>query len=208
MDYIQIIQIFTLVTGVIYMIMQIFQHRLMWYVDLLTLAGALSMALLYKVDGQWAPLWAQVAMNSYFVVMAVIGIFRWRAIKNVAAAHKITIVKMSRKIQLIAFAIIILATPLIWKLLSLTNDPHPALDAISFSFSLIAAWWLTRSHIEEWLAWIIADIFVVLMYAMGGYWWMMTLYLAYIVSSIIGYRYWKKHGHVMHSENIALHTKA
>lgn len=202
MDPIQILQIFTLVTGVIYMIMQVFQHRLMWYVDLLTLIGALAMALLYRQDGVWAPLWAQVAMNTYFIVMAVIGIFRWRAIKNVAAAHKINVIKMTRKISFIALGVIVCATPLIWFILTRTNDPHPALDAISFSFSLIAAWWLTRSHIEEWIAWIIADIFVVIMYAMGGYWWMMALYCAYIVSSVIGYNYWKKHGHVMHSENI------
>lgn len=203
MDIVEILQIFTLVTGVIYMVMQIFQHRLMWYVDLLTLAGAVAMALLYRQDGVWAPLWAQVALNSYFIIMAVMGIFRWRTIKNVAAAHKIHVVVMDRKIKFVALGIILAATPAIWKLLSITNDPYPVLDAISFSFSIIAAWWLTRSHIEEWIAWIIADSFVVAMYALGGYWWIMALYIAYMISSVIGYIYWKKNGHVMHADEAA-----
>lgn len=198
MELTQIIQIFTLATGLVYMIMQVFQHRLMWYVDLLTISGAITMALMYHdQNGEWAPLWAQVALNAYFFVMAVIGIFRWRVIKNVAVAHKINIVKLTRRIRLTAIVILLAATPFIWWILSATNDPHPLLDAISFSFSLIAAWWLTRSHIEEWIAWIIADVFVVIMYAMGGYWWMMILYIAYIISSVIGYTYWKRNGHVM-----------
>lgn len=197
MNWTDYIEIFTLATGLVYMVMQIFQHRLMWYVDLLTITGALVIALTFHQDGVWAPLWAQVILNSYFFVMAVIGIFRWRVIKNVAAAHKIHIVKMTRKISFIALAGILALTPLIWTALSRTNDPYPGLDALSFSFSLVAAWWLTRSHIEEWIAWIIADAFIVAIYAMGGRWGMMTLYIAYMVSSVIGYIYWKRNGHVM-----------
>lgn len=202
MDSIQLLQIFTLVTGVIYMTMQVFQHRLMWYVDLLTISGAIVMALLYRdSNGDWAPLWGQVLLNSYFFVMAVIGIFKWRVIKNVAAAHKIHIVKLTRNISFIALGIITAATPLLWWIFSKTNDAYPLMDAMSFSFSLVAAWWLTRSHIEEWIAWIIADIFLVVMYGIGGYWWMMILYIAYIISSVIGYIYWKRNGHVMNDPN-------
>lgn len=193
MDWLQILQIFTFVTGIIYMVMQITQHKLMWHFDIMTAAGALIAAMTLSIDGVWSPLWAQVALNSYFLTMAFIGIVRWKKLKG-SGDEKMVTVKLSGKILLAGIAIVIIGTPVIWKLLTFTSDKFPLMDAISMSFSIVAAWWLTRKHTEEWYCWIIADVLVVIMYALAGSWWMLALYVAYTISSVAGLIHWKKKG--------------
>ncbi|MCQ2174687.1 MAG: nicotinamide riboside transporter PnuC [Bacteroidales bacterium] len=196
MDWLQILQIFTLVTGVIYMIMQIVQHKLMWYFNIMTASGALVAAMTLRVDGVWSPLWAQVALNSYFLTMSFVGIVQWKKLKG-ARDEKLTTVRLGKGILLAGIAIVLIGAPVIWKLLTFTSDRYPLMDAISLSFSAVAAWWLTRKHAEEWYCWIIADILVVIMYAMAASWWMMLLYVAYTVSSVAGLIHWKKKGVVI-----------
>ena len=189
----QFVQIFALVTGVVYMILQIFQNRLMWYVDLLTAGAALMIALFNSDSGSWAPLWAQAAMNSYFIVMAVIGIFTWKRYSKLSdgALH---VVRLHRKEGVTSAIFALAGAPLLCLILSLTNDPEPFADGLSMTFSIIAAWFLTRSHVEQWVMWIIADLLVIVLYANQGAWWMVALYYCYIISSVIGYTHWRKNG--------------
>ena len=194
MEFAKAMEILALVAGVIFMVMQIMQHKWMWYVNLVAAASALIVALCYRSDGQWAPLWAQVALNAYFMTMATIGIVRWRRWKDVSDAGHIHIVRMSVKIKLISAAVMFVGTPLLWWILSKTNDPRPLLDALSFSFSLLGAWWLARSHIEEWVSWGIADIILIVLYASGAYWEMTAMYAAYAVSCVLGFIHWKRSG--------------
>ena len=73
-----------------------------------------------------------------------------------------------------------------------TNDPDPLLDSLTFSFSIIAAWWLARAYPIQWFAWMMADITAVVLYVSQGLQWMSCLYIAYTISSIIGFINWTK----------------
>ena len=208
MDYLEIIKLslpiiktFALVTALAFMIMQIFQHKWMWYADILTALSTLVVVLMNSTpDGQWAPLWAQVVLNAYFAVMAVAGIIHWRKLdKRVSAnteeeAPKMRVRKLNLKIIAISTALLAVMIPLIYYVLSNTNDPHPLMDSLAFSFSIIATWWLTRAHAEEWLLWIIADVFIVAMFLIDENYMPMAQYIAYIISCVIGFIYWKKKG--------------
>ena len=46
------IQILSLVSGIVYMVLQIFQHKWMWYVNLVTAGAALLVALANRSDGK------------------------------------------------------------------------------------------------------------------------------------------------------------
>ena len=187
------IQIISLISGVIYMVMQILQHRLMWYVDFITAGAALIVAFCNLQDGIWSPLWAQVFINVYFIVMAAIGIFTWKRLSDVTG-EKMHIVRLSGKRIAAIIAIILVGAPLICFLLSRTNDPSPILDGISLTLCAVAAWLLTCSHIENWYLWIAADAVSVILYAGQGAWWMAVLYACYTASSFIGIAHWKRNG--------------
>ena len=76
------IQLISLTSGVIYMVMQVFQHRWMWYLDLVTCSTALIVAAVNSKDGAWAPLWAQIILNLWFIAMAVWGIAHWKKLDS------------------------------------------------------------------------------------------------------------------------------
>ena len=190
------IQIISLVSGIVYMVMQIFQHKWMWYLCLVTATAALLVALSNRSEGEWAPLWAQVLMNAYFDLTALIGIVRWKRL-NEHSEGKMHIVPLKRP-EVVRASIfgVVLAAALV-TVLHFTNDPAPLPDGLSLTLSVIAAWFLMKSHVEQYYLWITADLIVIVLYAGQGAWWMVALYVCYIVSSVIGIRHWRKNGVVI-----------
>lgn len=185
------IQILSLVSGIVYMVLQIFQHKWMWYVNLVTAGAALLVALANRSDGAWAPLWAQVFMNAYFIVTAIIGIFRWKRLRA-ASDGKMHIVKVTRKEFFRALAFFLVAAPALSLILHFTNDPAPIPDGVSLIISVIAAWFLMKSHIQHYYLWMAADSIIIVLYATQGAWWMVVLYCCYVTSCIIGLNHWRK----------------
>lgn len=187
------IQFFALVTGIIYMVMQVVQHKLMWYVDLLTAGAACYVSVANFQDGVWAPVWAQAAINAYFIVMAVVGIVKWKFYRE-ESEGRMHIVELPKGKIPVAAVILLAGSPLLCFLLSRTSDPAPVLDGISMMFAVIGTWFLAKSHLENWAMWIVADALAVIIYASQDAWWMAALYFCYIISSVIGIYHWKKNG--------------
>ena len=185
------LQIVALAVGVFYMVLQIFQSRWMWYADFITCIAALLVAFSNFDNGSWAPLWAQVALNTYFITMAAIGIFRWRQLSE-QSGGRMHILKLSPHVIRIAAVIVLAGGPLLCCLLSVTNDPAPVADGICLIISIVAAWFLTRSHIEQWWMWMGADLIAIVIYAEQDAWWMVALYYCYVVSSVIGMVHWRR----------------
>ena len=68
---IQAIEIFALVTGVVYLVLEILQKNSMWVVGILTsTACAFEFAITH--------VWASMGLNLYYVVVSVIGFIQWR----------------------------------------------------------------------------------------------------------------------------------
>lgn len=190
------IQIMSLVSGIIYMVMQVFQHKWMWYLNLVTCTTALTVTAINYQDGIWAPLWAQVILNVWFIATSIRGIIHWKDLeeKSRGALH---IVKPNRSRLLFSALLLLMITPVVCCLYSITNDPSPVLEGISFTFSVMAAWYLSCSYMENWYLWIIADLAASILFAQQGDWWMSALYACYIVSAVIGLAFWKRKGIVV-----------
>lgn len=186
----QIIEIFSFVTGIVYVVMQIIQHKWMWYVDIMTCVSAI-------IVNSFNHLWGVSLLNAYFTVMAVVGIFNWRRMRQGVQkddAQSIKISRLTPKILFISIGLAAVLTTVFYFILNYTDDPNPVLDSLTFSLSIIAAWWLAKAYLVQWLAWIAADIIGLGLYLSQGLQWMSSLYIAYILSSIIGFITWKKKG--------------
>ena len=71
MDIIGIIEVFALVTGVPYIVLEVLQKNGMWYFGIATgLACAYSFAIQH--------VWSNMSLNLYYVVMSVWGLYQWR----------------------------------------------------------------------------------------------------------------------------------
>lgn len=183
------IEIFTLITGILFIILEIRQSNYMWGVQILT--GIASVVLFCRQG-----LYASSALNVYYVVTAVWGFISWRRDSDSIAgdAQQIHLRKISLKVLAVSALLQAVGTAALICVLRALGDPMSSLDAAITVMSLIATWWLIRSYKEQWLLWIVADLMYVVMCGCQGLYWMAALYLFYTLSAAYGFVHWRKRG--------------
>ena len=189
-------EIFTLITGVIYIILEIRQKNFMWVVGILT-----SLAAMYVFFCQG--LYASFGLNTYDLVTSFIGLWHWRRDKEILQAEGDDSVHLNRLnlssvlagglVAVIGVLALTLGMAQLAKL-GLQENPMSLLDATATMLSVVATWWLVKSYIQHWWLWIIADALSTALCLSLGMWWMAALYGAYTASAIIGYMHWKRNG--------------
>ena len=186
-------QIFTLVTGVIYIILEIRQKNFMWVVGIAT-----SIAAMWVFFRQG--LYASFGLNTYYLIASFIGLWQWRRdrmrlVGNEPAEQADDVIHLNRltpsTLMLSALIAVVGTMALAW-LMELVENPMSYLDATVMS--AIATWWLVKSYIQQWWLWIAADLLSTILCATQGMWWMTALYAAYTLSAIVGYNHWKRKG--------------
>ena len=212
-------QIFTLVTGVIYIILEIRQKSFMWVIGVLT-----SVAAMWVFFRQG--LYASFALNTYYLVTAFIGLWQWSKDKkklegevasasaSVASASaaasgveaqpegdRIHLNRLTAKTVAVSAVVMVLGTSGLVELMQwlhsagiLQENPMSYLDSAATILSAIATWWLVRSYIQQWWLWIAADLMSTILCASQGMWWMTALYAAYTLSAVYGWAHWKRNG--------------
>ena len=194
------LEIFSLVTGVIFLILEIRQKNAMWVVSIFSSFVAAVVFLEEK-------LYASMALNIYYVVTAVWGLFTWirdsrklkaetqaNAIAETKDTDKIHLSKLNWKIALISLGCFLVLTPVLYKVLIWLGDSSSILDAIVLVMSIIDTVWLVKSYLQQWLLWIAADLLSTTLCLTQGMYWMAALYAFYTLSAIYGFIHWKKRG--------------
>lgn len=187
-------QIFTLVTGVIYIVLEIRQKNFMWLVGIAT-----SVAAMWVFFRQG--LYASFGLNTYYLVTSFIGLWQWRKAKAGMAeamemedADAVHLHRLSWRTVLVSLAVAVAGIFALAELMELLENPMSYLDAAVAVLSAVATWWLVRSYIEQWWLWIVADTLSTILCATQGMWWMAALYAAYTLSAVYGYVHWKRKG--------------
>ena len=184
---IQAIEVFAMVTGVVYLVLEILQKNSMWVVGILTsTACAFEFAITH--------VWASMGLNIYYVVMSVIGLLQWRKASEAVGEGEIHLSRLPRAVALWSAVLFVLGSLVLMQVLRAAGDPAPRLDAVAVTLSVIATWWLAQSYLQQWLLWIVADIFTTTICLVTGQYWMAVLYTAYIASAVYGYFHWKRKG--------------
>lgn len=190
------LEIFTLVSGLLFLVLEIRQSNWMWAVQILT--GITSVILFYRQG-----LYASMALNFYYIVAAVWGVISWRRDSgtdlntNSSAGYEqnsIHLRKLTAKVIIVSILLQIIGTAVMLWGLRLLGDPMSGLDAGITVLSLIATWWLIRTYKEQWLLWILADLLYVFMCYAQGMYFMSGLYAFYTVSAIYGFIHWRNNG--------------
>ncbi len=189
-------EIFTLVTGVIYIVLEIRQKNLMWAVGVLT-----SVAAMWVFFRQG--LYASFGLNTYYLITSFIGLWQWRrdkgrlaeAIDNESDKKDVIHLNKIRPVTVGFLAFILpVSTYLLGALMEYVGNPMSYLDSLVTVLSIVATWWLVKAYIEQWWLWIFADTLSAILCATQGLWWMTALYAAYALSAVYGYIHWKKNG--------------
>lgn len=184
---IQAIEIFALVTGIVYVVLEILQKNAMWVIGILTGAAcAFEFAVTH--------VWASMGLNLYYVGMSVVGLIQWRKASGQVEEGDIHLQKVSLKAGILSAVLFTAGTAVMIPVLKATGDPAPFLDAIAVMLSVVGTWWLAQSYLEQWLIWIVADVLTTTLCLTTGQYWMAVLYLVYIGSAVYGYVHWKSRG--------------
>ena len=184
-ELVQAIEVFALVTGVAYVVLEILQKKAMWVLGLLTGAAC---AFSFAVEH----VWASMVLNLYYVGMSVVGFIQWKKAGEKVGEGEIHLATLPRRTALASIAAFVLGSLLLIHVLRLSGDQVPELDAVSTVLGVIATWWLAQSYIQQWLLWVVADILLAWLCLRTGQHWMALLYLVYVGSAVYGYFHWKK----------------
>ena len=188
-------EIFTLVTGVIYIVLEIRQKNFMWVIGVLT-----SLAAMWVFLRQG--LYASFGLNTYYLITAFIGLWQWGKDKKMLKAGdeisgKQDYIHLNRlSVRTVAVSAVVTVAgifALSW-VMELLENPMSVLDASVAVLSAVATWWLVKAYIQQWWIWIVADLLSTVLCATQGMWWMTALYAAYAISAVYGYIHWKRNG--------------
>ncbi|MBQ3813851.1 MAG: nicotinamide mononucleotide transporter [Bacteroidales bacterium] len=197
---IQAIEIFALVTGIVYVVLEILQKNAMWVIGILTGAAcAFEFAVTH--------VWASMGLNLYYVAMSVVGLIQWRKASGQVEEGDIHLQKVSLKAGILSAVLFTAGTAVMIPVLKATGDPAPFLDAIAVMLSVVGTWWLAQSYLEQWLIWIVADVLTTTLCLTTGQYWMAVLYLVYIGSAVYGYVHWKSRGKYVSLKDSSLRSE-
>ena len=189
-------QIFTLVTGVIYIILEIRQKNSMWYVGILTSIAA--MWVFFRQD-----LYASFGLNTYYLITSIIGLWQWKRDKDIISTDKtdesgnkdiIHLNRLNWKTVAASALITIAGTVLLAEIMLKLENPMSYIDSAVTVLSAVATWWLVKAYLQQWWLWIAADLMSTILCLTQGLWWMSLLYALYTLSVFYGLYHWKRNG--------------
>lgn len=190
---------FGVLTGLLYLLLEIRQHRAMWVVGFLT-------SLVYVFVFFFSKIYADMGLNIYYVAISIYGFWQWTRKDKKALKEEIPVQNTSadetilyRCLTIPLFAGISLAILAIYALLyyvlhNFTDSPIPAGDAFTTAVGIVATWMLARRIVEHWIFWIIVNCVSVYLYYLRGLYPTMFLYICYAILAAVGLYTWKKKG--------------
>jgi nicotinamide mononucleotide transporter len=167
--------------GVAYILLAIREHRACW------IAGGIGTAI-YAVVFLDAGLPMQAALQLVYVAMSAYGWFAWRREPaDDAPARNWPWTRHVAAVVGVACATAISA-PLAARY---ALAAAPLADSLGTWASLVATWLLARRIIATWAWWIVIDTGLAVLFARQGLWMTASLYLAYAVLAVAGWRRWR-----------------
>jgi nicotinamide mononucleotide transporter len=181
------IEITGAVTGLIYLYFSIKQKIWLWPVGLI--ASGFYFFVFYN-----KALYANMALQGYFIVMSIYGWYYWKKrSKKDTDQENFTSKFISLRYGLYFLIFGILVEIALWYILSkIPGTDYPFLDSLTTTLSIIGTWMLAKKYIENWILWIVADSIYVGLYVYIALYPTAILYSVYTILAITGYYTWKK----------------
>jgi len=194
------LEIFAVVTGLLYVYLQIRQNKIMWIVGFVSSAIFVYIFFTTKI-------YAQSAIYGYYVLISVYGFFKWHNNDQKNTKYKVKEIKFDgpqdrfqfhpAKITIMTLinVSILLSVIIALILIRFTGAIIPYKDAFVAGFSIVATWMVTQKIIQHWYFWMGINIFCVYLYASQGLYFTAFMFFVYFIMSIIGLQQWKKDLH-------------
>jgi nicotinamide mononucleotide transporter len=170
--------------GLAYLLLAVRRNLLCWLC-------AFASTSIYVVLFARADLYMQVALNVFYLAMAVYGFIDWRRGRTDAGDVKIESWTVNQHVM--AAALVIIASAINgWILGRYTDSPAPYLDSFVTWGSFVTTWMVARRIIENWLYWIVIDGAAAGLYFSQGLLATTLLFIIYLGIVVRGYIVWRR----------------
>ena len=184
------LEYFGVITGLIYLILEIMQHRSMWVLGFLT-------SLFYVFIFFFSKFYADMGLNIYYVVMSVYGFISWKRVKE--KPHESNTDILYSRLRTTCMLVLVGVTLVLWGgiygvLSRWTDSPVPVGDAFTTALSITATWMLVRRILEHWWVWVVINFVSAGLYYSRELYPTCFLFICYEVLAVLGWLNWKKKG--------------
>ncbi len=131
----------------------------------------------------------QVALNAYYVVMAVYGFWQWRTPANDGFVAGTLSAKQH---SLIMTGILITTVLLSQVVMAYSNTLHIYTDAFVTVASVVTTIMVAHRKIENWFYWMLINTVASWLYWQVGLYLTSLLFMFYVVLSVYGWAQWRK----------------
>jgi nicotinamide mononucleotide transporter len=153
---------------------------------------AISSSLLYALLFADSKLYGEASLQLVFVGLALWGWWQWLHGRSGDGAA-LRVHRLAPGGRLRALALTLLAWPLLaLSLARLTDSDVPWLDALPSVASITGQVLLGRKLVENWLVWLVVNVFSVALFAYKGLWLTVILYALFAVLSWFGWHAWQR----------------
>ena len=186
-----ILELLGVITGIIYLWLEYRASIHLW------IAGIIMPAIYIFVYYD-AGLYADFAINIYYLLIALYGWFVWKTgftltNKKKTNAGELPISHTPRSTWAgLALAYTASQLFIAWLLINYTDSTVPYADSFTTALSIVGMWMLARKYIEQWWVWCIVDVVSSALYIYKELYFTAILYAVYAIIAIFGYYKWKK----------------
>lgn len=187
MNWDLILEILGLTIGIVYLWYEYHANARVWLVSVIM---PLISMWIYLRNG----LYADFAINIYYVLIAIYGYLHWTLKRGKSEKKQsLPITRCRPSVGAWCFITAMALWGGIYLILgNFTDSSVPVADAFTTALSIVALWMMARKIAEQWLVWMVVDAVCVWLYIYKGIYPYGVLYGVYTVVAWLGYRKWLK----------------
>lgn len=179
-----LLQIVGTLLGLLYLWLEYKANIWVWIIGAIM---PLVHGVLYLTSG----IYADAAMQLYYVAAGIYGLVVWR---RAPKKKDDGIIKHTPRSWYLRLAVVyaVLHVAIYFFLTECTDSRVPVFDSMSTALSIVAMWMLSRKLVEQWLVWLVVDMISVGLYIYKGIPITAALYTLYCILAIVGYLRWRR----------------
>jgi nicotinamide mononucleotide transporter len=138
-----------------------------------------------------AGLYAEMALQSYYLFAAIAGWIGWHRTSNTDGYIGVLRMKIAHWWYAVGVGSSTgaLLGFILWQQ---TKSPIAFADSLIATSSLVATWFMVKRYLENWLMWVVIDSACIIVYLHKGLFSFAGLFVLYTLLALKGYFDWKK----------------
>ena len=136
--------------------------------------------------------YAEIAMNAYYFLTMMYGVYCWRKRLIDNSLQIKTRVLSSKLIWWMVVCVVVVSLIVGWILARFTDDPQPYMDAFTTVPAIAAQLLMVLAFREQWYLWFVVDILAVVLWLRAENYCMAAQYAFWCANCVYGYRQWSE----------------